>query len=106
MKFKQTAGHDQLGDFAPDFADFNDDVLFGQVWSNDDLSPHDRSMITVSALIAKAAFAQLEHHLKFAKQNGVTKTEISALITHLSFYVGWPNAWSAFNLAKEIWKDE
>lgn len=105
MKKKQTAGHDVLGDFAPKFAELNDDVLFGQVWSREEkLSLHDRSMVTVSALITKQAFAQLPDHMKLAKQNGVTKEEIVEIITQLAFYVGWPNAWSAFKIAKDIWK--
>ena len=106
MANKQTAGHDQLGDFAPQFAHFNDDVLFGEVWADEaSLSPRDRSFLTVTALITKGAFEQLPYHLKTTKQNGITKAEISAAITQLAFYVGWPNAWSAFNLAKQIWTD-
>lgn len=100
---KQTAGRDALGDFAPKFAQLNDDVLFGEVWSREkELSLRDRSMITVAALISGGNFEQLRHHLNLAKTNGVTKEEISEIITHLAFYVGWPKAWSAFNLAKEI----
>lgn len=99
---KQTAGRERLGEFAPQFAALNDDVLFGEVWAKeDDLSAHDRSMITCSALLAMGA-PQLEAHLKLAKENGVTKDEIVALITHLAFYAGWPKAWSAFSMAKEI----
>lgn len=99
---KQTAGREQLGAFAPQFAALNDDVLFGEVWANEeDLSAHDRSLITCSALLAMGA-PQLEAHLQMAKKNGVTKTEITALITHLAFYAGWPKAWSAFAMAKEI----
>ncbi len=100
---KQTAGRDALGNFAPKFAQLNDDVLFGEVWSREkELSLRDRSMITVAALISGGNFEQLRHHLSLAKTNGVTKEEISEIITHLAFYVGWPKAWSAFNLAKEI----
>ena len=99
---KQTAGREQLGEFAPQFAALNDDVLFGEVWTKEEeLSAHDRSMITCSALLAMGV-PQLEVHLKIAKENGVTKEEISALITHLAFYAGWPKAWSAFTMAKEI----
>lgn len=106
MAKKVTAGRDHLGDFAPKFAEINDDVLFGQVWSREkELSLHDRSMITVAALITKGAFAQLPDHMKLAKQNGITKEEIVEEITHLAFYVGWPNAWSAFNIAKKVWDD-
>ncbi|GAX02548.1 4-carboxymuconolactone decarboxylase [Secundilactobacillus pentosiphilus] len=106
MAKKQTAGRDNLGEFAPQFAALNDDVLFGEVWAKkDELSAHDRSMITCSALMAQGLFPQLEAHMKIAKQNGVTKTEMAALITHLSFYAGWPKAWSAFGLAKTIYAD-
>lgn len=104
MAEKQTAGRDQLGDFAPKFAELNDDVLFGQVWSREkELKPRDRSMVTVTALITKGAFEQLPYHMQTAKKNGVTKEEIVEVITQLAFYVGWPNAWSAFNIAKKIW---
>lgn len=106
MAKKQTAGRDRLGDFASQFAALNDDVLFGEVWSREDkLSAHDRSLITCSALITMGA-PQVEDHLKIAKDNGVTKDEIVELITHVAFYAGWPKAWSAFNLAKEIYTDQ
>jgi 4-carboxymuconolactone decarboxylase len=100
---KQTAGRDQLGDLAPKFAELNDDVLFGEVWSREDqLSARDRSMITCSSLMSQGLFPQLEAHMKIAKENGVTKEEMVELITHLSFYAGWPKAWSAFGLVKQI----
>lgn len=104
MAEKQTAGRDQLGNFAPKFAELNDDVLFGQVWSREDkLSPRDRSFLTVTALITKDAFEQLPYHMQTAKKDGITKEEIAEMITQLAFYVGWPNAWSAFNVAKKVW---
>lgn len=106
MAKKQTAGCDQLGAFAPKFAELNDDVLFGQVWSREkELSPRDRSFLTVTALITKGAFEQLPYHMQAAKKNGITKDEIAEMITQLAFYVGWPNAWSAFNVAKKVWDD-
>ncbi|QTL51149.1 MULTISPECIES: carboxymuconolactone decarboxylase family protein [Priestia] len=106
MPEKQTAGRELLGDFAPKFGQLNDDVLFGEVWAREkELSPRDRSMITVSALIAGGNFEQLTPHLQKAKKNGVTKDEIVEVITHLSFYAGWPKAWSAFNIAKQIYND-
>lgn len=106
MAKKQIAGRDQLGDFAPKFAELNDDVLFGQVWSREkELSPRDRIFLTVTALITKGAFAQLPYHMQTAKKNGITKEEIAEMITQLAFYVGWPNAWSAFNVAKKVWDD-
>ncbi|WP_127848897.1 carboxymuconolactone decarboxylase family protein [Lacticaseibacillus hulanensis] len=107
MVKKQTAGRDNLGDFAPQFAALNDDVLFGQVWAKEDeLSARDRSLITCSALMAQGLFPQLKLHMQIAKENGVRKAEMVALITHLSFYSGWPKAWSAFGLAKEIYGQE
>lgn len=84
----------------------NDDILFGQVWSREEeLEPKQRSLITILALISAGNFEQLLAHINIGKMNGITKDEIVEVITHLSFYVGWPKAWSAFNLAKEIFKD-
>jgi alkylhydroperoxidase/carboxymuconolactone decarboxylase family protein YurZ/quercetin dioxygenase-like cupin family protein len=104
---KQTAGRNILGEFAPKFAELNNDVLFGEVWSREqELSAKNRSMITVAALISGGNFEQLTPHLKKAKENGITKIEIAEIITHLAFYTGWPKAWSAFNIAKEIYNDE
>lgn len=101
---KQTAGRDRLGDFAPKFAELNDDVLFGEVWSREDeLSARDRSVVTISALISGGNFAQLRSHLEKGKENGITESEIAEIITHIAFYVGWPKGWSAFNIAKEIY---
>ncbi len=104
---KQTAGHDQLGTFAPKFAELNDDVLFGEVWSREkELSTHERCVITVVALISSGITdSSLKYHLQNAKNNGVTKQEISEIITHIAFYVGWPKAWAAFGFAKEVWAD-
>lgn len=103
---KQTAGHELLGDFAPQFAHLNDDILFGEVWSRQQQLPaKQRSMITIAALISGGNFEQLKAHLSIGKQNGITKAEIVEIITHLAFYTGWPKAWSAFNLAKEIYHD-
>ncbi|MBC2116108.1 carboxymuconolactone decarboxylase family protein [Listeria booriae] len=101
---KQTAGRDRLGDFAPKFAELNDEVLFGEVWSREDeLSARDRSVVTISALISGGNFEQLRSHLEKGKENGITESEIAEIITHIAFYVGWPKAWSAFNIAKEIY---
>ncbi len=104
---KQTAGRDALVSFAPKFAELNDDILFGEVWSREDkLSLRDRSIITVTALIAKGIFDNsLKHHIANAKNNGVSAEEMAEIITHLAFYVGWPNAWAAFSLAKEIYAE-
>lgn len=103
-----TAGRDALGAFAPKFAELNDDVLFGQVWARTDALPlRERSMITVTALMAGGILdGSLNYHLTEAKRNGVTKTEIAELITQTAFYAGWPKAWAAFNMAKEIWTED
>ena len=105
VKVVQTAGRDRLGDFAPDFARYNDDILFGEVWSkNDVLSLHDRSIVTVSALVASGVIdSSLKYHIESAKKNGVTKEEMAEIITQLGFYAGWPKAWAAFNMAKEVY---
>ena len=107
QKIIQTAGHDALGDFAPEFARLNDDILFGEVWSrNDLLSLRDRSLVTVTSLISQGITdSSLIYHLKSAKANGITRTEISEAITHIAFYAGWPKVWAAFNLAKTVWND-
>lgn len=103
---KVTAGRDILGEFAPKFAEVNDDVLFGEVWSREDkLSAKLRSIVTISALISGGNIEQLSYHIEKGKENGITKEEIAEIITHVAFYVGWPKAWSAFNIAKEIYKD-
>lgn len=104
---KQTAGRDNLGDLAPKFAELNDDVLFGEVWSREDkLSLRDRSLITVTALMAKGIFDNsLKSHLINAKNNGITKEEMIEVITHLAFYVGWPNAWAVFPMVREVYKE-
>ena len=108
MAVKQTAGRDALGEFAPKFAELNDDVLFGQVWSREDkLSLRDRSIVTVTALMAQGLVdSSFRYHLESAKKNGVTREEIAEILTHAAFYAGWPKAWAAFCLAKEVWKDE
>ncbi len=105
---KQTAGRDQLGEFAPKFAELNDDVLFGEVWSREDkLSVKNRCMITVAGLMGKGILdSSLKYHLMNARKNGVTKPEMAEMITHLAFYCGWPNAWAVFNMAKEVYADD
>lgn len=107
VKIVQTAGRDQLGTFAPDFARYNDDILFGEVWSrNDVLSLHDRSIVTVSGLIGSGVIdSSLKYHIQTAKDHGVTKDEMVEIITQLGFYVGWPKAWAAFNMAKEVYAE-
>ena len=108
MPIKQTAGRDALGDFAPKFAEINDDILFGQVWNRDNLlSLRERSIITVTALMAQGLTdSSFKYHLTTAKNNGITKTDIAEILTHAAFYVGWSKAWAAFNMAKEVWSDD
>ena len=106
-KITQTAGRKQLGQFAPDFAHYNDDVLFGENWNNTDIDLKTRCIITVTALMSSGITdSSLKYHLENAKHQGVTRKEISAIITHVAFYVGWPKAWAVFNLAKEVWKED
>lgn len=106
-KIVQTAGRDNLGNFASEFAHFNDDILFGENWNNEDIDLKTRCIITVSALMSQGITdTSLIHHLQNAKNAGVTKKEIVAVITHLAFYAGWPKAWAVFRLAKDIWIDE
>ena len=108
MAVKQTAGRDALGEFAPKFAELNDEVLFGQVWSREDkLSLRDRSLVTVVALMAQGLTdSSFRYHLTAAKNNGITRTEIAEILTHAAFYVGWPKAWAAFRMAKEVWAED
>lgn len=106
-KIIQTAGREQLGMFAPDFAHYNDDVLFGENWNNQDIDLKTRCIITFVALMSTGITdSSLRYHLENAKTHGVTRAEAVAIITHIAFYVGWPKAWAVFNLAKEVWKIE
>lgn len=104
---KQTAGRDNLGKLAPKFAELNDDVLFGEIWSREDkLSLRDRSMITISALMAQGLFPQLKSHFILGKKHGVTKEEAVEIVTQIAFYSGWAKAWSAFPLIEEVYGTE
>ena len=107
-KIVQTAGHSQLGEFAPEFAEINDNVLFGDsVWNDDTISLHDRSMITISILLGKGLVdSSFRSHLELGKKHGITRKEIAALLTQAAFYAGWPNAWAGFRIAKEVWADD
>ena len=107
-KIVQTAGRNALGEFAPAFAHYNDDVLFGENWNDPEIDVKTRSIITVVALMASGITdSSMKHHLQNAKAHGVTQKEIAAVIAHTAFYAGWPKGWAVFNLAKEIWaKDE
>lgn len=105
---KQTAGKEKLGDFAPKFAEINDDILFGEIWSREDkLSLRDRSLITICIFMGKGLVDNsLKYHLINARKNGITKEEMAEIITHAAFYAGWPNAWAVFDLAKEVYADD
>lgn len=105
---KQTAGRDQLGTFAPKFAELNDDVLFGEVWSREEQLPlRDRSIVTVVALLAQGLVdSSFTYHLQTAKKHGVTAGEMAEIITHAAFYAGWPKAWAAFRMAKDVYADQ
>ena len=106
-KIVQTAGKNALGEFAPEFAHFNDDVLFGENWNNEDIDLKTRCIITVVALMSSGVTdSSLKYHLENAYNNGVTAREIAAVITHVAFYAGWPKAWAVFNMAKEVWKED
>ena len=106
-KITQSAGRDQLGEFAPMFAHLNDDVLFGEVWNEEAIDVKTKCIITVVSLMASGITdSSLGYHLQNAKNNGVTKAEIAAIITHAAMYVGWPKGWAVFRQAKEIWNEE
>ena len=104
-KIVQKAGRTSLGEFAPDFAHYNDDVLFGENWNDQDIDVKTRSIITVVALMSSGITdSSLKYHLENAKAHGVTQKEIAAVITHVAFYACWPKGWAVFNLAKEVWE--
>ena len=97
----QSAAATMLGDFAPKLVSLTDDVLFGDVWKRTELSPRDRSLVTITALVAGGNTEQLPFHLRLGRQNGLTETEVVEAITHLAFYTGWPRAMSAITAAKQ-----
>ncbi|MDE6785131.1 MAG: carboxymuconolactone decarboxylase family protein [Ruminococcus sp.] len=106
-KIVQTAGKEQLGEFAPMFAHLNDDVLFGEVWNKTAIDVKTKCIITVVSLMASGITdTSLIYHLQNAKANGVTKEEIAAIITHATMYVGWPKGWAVFRLAKDVWNEK
>jgi 4-carboxymuconolactone decarboxylase len=91
-----------FGDIAPELAEITDTVLFGEVWDNPALSPRDRSLVTITSLISLYRTNELPFHLGKAIENGISKDEIIATITHLAFYAGWPPAMTALNIARPI----
>ena len=107
MAKKQTAGRDRLGTLAPKFAELNDDVLFGEVWSREkELSPRDRSMVTIAALFSAGLYPQLKSHLALGKEHGITTEEAVEIVTQLAFYCGWPKAWSTFPMIAESYGED
>jgi 4-carboxymuconolactone decarboxylase len=100
-----TGGKKAFGDIAPALGELTDKVLFGEVWERPDLSKRDRSLITVAALVAGYRINELPFHLRRALENGVTKSELIELITHLAFYSGWPAASTAVTIARKVFAD-
>jgi 4-carboxymuconolactone decarboxylase len=105
MSDKPTAARNAYGHLAPKFAEITDEVLFGDIWRDAELSPRDRSVVTVSSLISLYRINELPYHVKIALDNGVTKREIIAMITHLAFYSGWPTAASAMTIANKVFEE-
>ncbi|AZK47958.1 carboxymuconolactone decarboxylase family protein [Paenibacillus lentus] len=103
---EQTAAQNAIGNFAPKLVELTDSVLFGDVWERKELSPRDRSLITVASLVTGGNTEQLNFHLNYAIQNGLTEEELIETITHLAFYAGWPKAMSAITVAKEIFSKD
>lgn len=105
-KIVQTAGRDVLGQTAPDFARCNDDILFGEIWNKQDvLSVKQRCLITVISLVSQGITdSSLKYHIQNAKNNGVTLEEMADTLTQVAFYAGWPKAWAAFRLVKEVYE--
>ena len=102
---KEPSGAERMfGDFAPALVHFTDDVLFGQVWPRSELSPKDRSLITVACLVTNGNTEQLVYHLGLARQNGASEQELIEAITHLAFYAGWPQVMAAMAVAKQVFR--
>ena len=93
---------EQFGKVAPGVVQYTTDVLFRDLWLRPDLAPRDRSLVTVSALIASGQVAQIPYHLNRAMDNGLTQPQASEVLTHLAFYAGWPNVFSALPVAKDV----
>ncbi len=102
---EQTLAQKLIGDFLPKMVSLTDETLFGDVWERPELSPRDRSLITVAALITNGSTEQLSGHLARARENGLTDEELKEVIVHLAFYAGWPRAMSAIAVAKTVLHD-
>ena len=94
----------QFGSIAQGIVQYTTDVLFRDLWLRPDLAPRDRSLVTVSALIASGQVAQITYHLNRAMDNGLTQTQAAEMVTHLAFYAGWPNAFSALPVLKDVFE--
>lgn len=105
MSTEPTNARKSFGDTAPQLAEITDKILFGQVWADPALSQRDRSLVTITSLIALYRVNELPFHLKKAMENGMTQEEIIATITHLAFYAGWPPAMTALDIAKRVFAD-
>ncbi|MEC3854368.1 carboxymuconolactone decarboxylase family protein, partial [Paenarthrobacter ureafaciens] len=99
---QQTRAQQLIGDFAPKLVELTDDVLFGDIWERAELSPRDRSLVTVASLVTNSSTDQLRGHLARARANGLTEAELKEAIVHLAFYAGWPKAMSAITVAREV----
>jgi 4-carboxymuconolactone decarboxylase len=100
-----TPARKSFGDIAPALAGYTDDVLFGDVWARPELSPRDRSLVTVASLVSLYRTNELPFHLKKALDNGLTREELVETITHLAFYSGWPTAMSALKVARQVFEE-
>ncbi|WP_420178813.1 carboxymuconolactone decarboxylase family protein [Paenarthrobacter sp. TA1.8] len=103
---QQTRAQQLIGDFAPKLVELTDGVLFGDIWEREELSPRERSLVTVASLITSGSTEQLRGHLSKARTNGLTETELKEAIIHLAFYAGWPKAMSAIKVAKEVFGED
>ena len=106
MTQEQTPAQKLIGDFAPKLVSLTDEVLFGDVWARPELSPRDRSLITVAALMTNGSTEQLKPHLVRARDNGLSEAELTEVIIHLAFYAGWPKAMSAITVAKQVFEGD
>lgn len=104
---KEPSGAERMfGDFAPELVRLTDDVLFGQVWPRPELSPKDRSLVTVACLVTNGNTEQLVYHLGLARRNGASEQELIEAITHLAFYADWPQAMTAMAVARQVFRDK
>jgi len=105
MTSEPTNARNSFGDIAPKLAEITDKVLFGKVWADDTLSPRDRSLVTIVNLVALYRQNELAFHLGKGLDNGLTKEEIIAAITHTAFYAGWPTAMTAIQIARKVFDE-